>query len=63
MKFHTYAFKAQANRNIKPSTLKKETKNGYYLTVPDFKPKTEIFIKKGEDPKKVIKRFKEKRVR
>jgi hypothetical protein len=61
MKFPTYAFTAQGDRDHQKSSFRKDAREGYYITVPDFKPPTQIFIRHGEDPKKVIEKFKSKR--
>ena len=35
-------------------------KQGRYVEVPEYRPKTEIFVKKGERKESVINRFKNK---
>ncbi len=61
MKFPSYYFTAQRDRGLENVPIEKDSRKGRYITVPDFKPPTQIFVKKGEDPKQAIKKFKDKR--
>lgn len=53
---------AKDKEQKKIAELKKERDNldkkGYYVTVPGHRPRTEVFVKKGEKKDSVINRFK-----
>jgi hypothetical protein len=46
---------------VKDAQKKWKNIKGYFITVPDFHPKTEIFIREGDDKFVKIKEFKNKR--
>ncbi len=68
MKTRKYMRKSELGKKNTQKATKKQhgrekerEKEGKFMEVPDYLPKTSIFIKKGQDPKKVFRKFKIRR--